>query len=68
MQMMKQGDEKDNTAEVALKILKAARAVFAERGYSGARMDEIACRAGEKKATIYYQIWDKFTLYAGVIH
>jgi len=68
MQMMKQGDEKDNTAEVALKILKAARAVFAERGYSGARMDEIACRAGVNKATIYYQIGDKATLYAGVIH
>jgi AcrR family transcriptional regulator len=60
--------EKTGTTEVALKILKAARGVFAEKGYSGARMDEIAGRAGVNKATLYYQIGDKDTLYAGVIH
>ena len=50
------------------KILKAARKVFAEKGYSGAHVDEIAERAGVNKATLYYQIGDKDTLYANVIH
>lgn len=42
--------------------------MFAEKGYSGAHVDEIAVRAGVNKATIYYQIGDKDTLYANVIH
>jgi len=50
------------------KILKAARAIFAEKGYSGTRVDEIARRAGVNKATIYYQIGNKNTLYTHVIH
>ena len=43
-------------------------AVFAEEGYSGARVDEIARRAGVNKAMIYYRIGDKQTLYIEVIH
>jgi AcrR family transcriptional regulator len=58
----------DNPGKTAQKILVAARAVFAENGYSGAHVDEIAERAGVNKATIYYQIGDKDTLYANVIH
>ncbi len=58
-------DKPENTAD---KILKAARAVFAQNGYSGTHMDEIARRAGVNKATLYYQIGDKDTLYANVIH
>ena len=50
------------------KILAAARAAFAENGYSGAHVDDIARRAGVNKATLYYQIGDKDALYAGVIH
>jgi AcrR family transcriptional regulator len=50
------------------KILTAARAVFAENGYSGTHMSEIALRADVNKATLYYQIGDKDTLYANVIH
>lgn len=50
------------------RIMLAARAVFAEYGYNGTHMDEIACRAGVNKATLYYQIGDKETLYANVIH
>lgn len=34
-------------------ILEAALAVFAEKGLSGARMDDIAARAGVTKGTIY---------------
>ncbi len=50
------------------KILEAAMSVFAEEGYSGARVDEIARRAGVNKAMIYYRIGDKQTLYTEVIH
>jgi AcrR family transcriptional regulator len=49
-------------------ILKAAIEVFAEAGYAGARVDEIARRAGVNKATIYYRIGDKRELYARALH
>jgi TetR/AcrR family transcriptional regulator len=58
----------EKPGKTAEKILKTARSVFAEKGYSGAHVDEIAARAGVNKATIYYQIGDKDTLYANVIH
>jgi AcrR family transcriptional regulator len=58
----------EKPGKTAEKILKAARKVFAEKGYSGAHVDEIAECAGVNKATLYYQIGDKDTLYANVIH
>jgi AcrR family transcriptional regulator len=58
----------EKLSKTALRILVAARAVFAEKGYSGTHVDEIACRAGVNKATLYYQIGSKDTLYANVIH
>ncbi len=45
----------------------AAAEVFAEKGYDGARVDEIAHAAGVNKATLYYQIGDKKTLYEAII-
>ena len=54
--------------KTAGKILVAARKVFAENGYNGTHVDEIAAQAGVNKATLYYQIGDKDTLYANVIH
>ncbi|MGZ3578352.1 MAG: TetR/AcrR family transcriptional regulator [Syntrophales bacterium] len=51
----------------AKRILKAAASVFSESGFSGARVDEIAKRAGVNKAMIYYHIGDKEKLYAEVI-
>jgi len=59
---------KKNRIKTTERILVAARTVFAEKGYNGAHVDEIAVRAGVNKATIYYQIGDKDTLYANVIH
>ena len=50
------------------RILDAAKDVFAESGFAGARIDEIALRAGVNKATIYYHIGNKRTLYAETIH
>ncbi len=57
-----------NPGKTAQKILTAARKTFARHGYSGTSVDEIARRAGVNKATLYYQIGDKDTLYANVIH
>lgn len=59
---------KEKSNKTTERILVAARKVFAEKGYSGAHVDEIAEQAGVNKATIYYQIGDKDTLYTGVIH
>jgi len=48
-------------------ILDAASVEFAERGFSGARVDEIAARAGVNKAMLYYRVGDKQTLYNAVL-
>ncbi len=48
-------------------ILRAAAAEFAEKGYGGARVDEIALRANVNKATLYYRIGDKEALYQAVL-
>ncbi|MEN6375191.1 MAG: TetR/AcrR family transcriptional regulator [Smithella sp.] len=66
--MIKKETAREKPGETAQKILIAARAVFAENGYSGTHVNDIARRAGVNKATIYYQIGDKDTLYANVIH
>ncbi|MGD8227912.1 MAG: TetR/AcrR family transcriptional regulator [Desulfobacteraceae bacterium] len=50
------------------RILRAATEVFAEAGFAGARVDEVARRAEVNKATIYYHIGDKKALYTRVIH
>ncbi|MCK9273503.1 MAG: TetR/AcrR family transcriptional regulator [Syntrophales bacterium] len=59
-------DKKRN--ETDQRILEAAKEVFAESGFSGARVDEIASRAKINKATIYYHIGDKKKLYEEVLH
>jgi AcrR family transcriptional regulator len=54
----------DSTAE---QILRTATEVFAEKGYDGARVEEIARAAKVNKATLYYQIGDKQALYEAII-
>jgi AcrR family transcriptional regulator len=54
----------DSTAE---HILRIAAEVFAEKGYDGARVEEIARTAKVNKATLYYQIGDKQALYQAII-
>ena len=48
-------------------ILQAAAGEFAEKGFGGARVDEIAQRANVNKATLYYRIGDKEALYHAVL-
>jgi len=53
----------DSSEEV---ILKAAQEVFLEKGYQGARMQEIANRAGINKALLHYYFRSKERLYAHI--
>jgi AcrR family transcriptional regulator len=48
-------------------ILQAATQEFARKGFDGARVDEIAHYARVNKATIYYRVGDKETLYEAVL-
>jgi AcrR family transcriptional regulator len=50
------------------KILDAASRAFAEGGFAGARVDEIARRAGVNKAMLYYHVGDKRALYGEVLN
>src|SRR5512136_1493812 len=55
-------------SEVRQRILEAAAEVFAERGFGGAGVDEIARRAGVNKAMLYYHVGDKAALFAEVVN
>jgi AcrR family transcriptional regulator len=48
-------------------ILDAALAVFAERGFETARLDDVAARAGVAKGTLYLYFKDKETLFEEVV-
>lgn len=48
-------------------ILNAASREFADRGFSGARVDEIARHAGVNKAMLYYHVGNKQDLYTAVL-
>jgi AcrR family transcriptional regulator len=48
-------------------IIDAARAMFAEKGYSGAKVEEIVARARTTKPMIYYYFGSKERLFAAVL-
>lgn len=48
-------------------ILRAAEQVFAERGYVGARMDDVAAEVGIKRASMVYYFRDKRSLYLALL-
>jgi len=54
--------------ESIARILDAARGEFAENGFSGARVDAIAERAGVNKALLYYHVGGKAALFERVLH
>jgi AcrR family transcriptional regulator len=57
----------ETTPVVRQKILDAASSAFAEKGFAGARVDEIANRAGVNKAMLYYHVGDKEALYGEIL-
>lgn len=57
----------DPEPDARARILAAATEVFATIGFAGARVDEIAARAGVNKAMLYYHVGDKDKLYATVL-
>ncbi len=48
-------------------ILQVATAIFSEKGYSGARVDEIAQRTATSKRMLYYYFGDKEGLFIAVL-
>jgi len=56
-------NERENIRD---RIKQAAAEVFAERGFDGARMQEIADRAGANKAMIYYYFDSKEALFTAI--
>ena len=48
-------------------ILQSARTVFAERGYDGSTLDQIALRAGFAKGTIYLYFSSKEELFLSIM-
>ena len=60
-------EESFKNPDVLSSIMDAAIKNFAEKGYEGARVDEIARDANVNKATIYYHIGGKEALYKAVL-
>ena len=58
---------KQDPEAVRADILGAARALFAQKGYSGARIEEIAARTACSKRMIYYYFGDKEGLWRAVL-
>ncbi len=63
-QRVKQTRDPEKTRE---RILDAAEAIFAERGYAGARVQAIVDRAGVNKRMPYHYFGSKQALYTAVI-
>ncbi|HEY3187888.1 MAG TPA: helix-turn-helix domain-containing protein [Solirubrobacteraceae bacterium] len=57
----------ERRAQTRAKLLKAAGAVFARRGYHEATLDEIAERAGLSKGALYYNFASKEDLFLALL-
>lgn len=60
-------NEDDKSQNTRKKILQAAAEVFSEKGYDGARVDEIAARVKVNKAMLYYYFENKEKLFAALV-
>lgn len=58
---------KQNPDAVRRDILRAARVEFAQNGFAGGRVDEIAAKTRTSKRMIYYYFGDKRALYRKVL-
>ena len=54
-------------ADRPTEIVQAALAVFAEKGFAGARLDEIAARAGVSKGALYLYFATKEEMFRAVV-
>jgi len=59
--------QRRNPEATRRKLLAAARREFADSGLAGARVDEIAARAGVNKQLVYHYFGDKDALYLAVL-
>src|SRR5437868_14127425 len=59
--------QRRDPAATRRKLLTAARREFADSGLAGARVDEIAARAGVNKQLVYHYFGDKDALYLAVL-
>ena len=59
--------QRRDPAATRKKLLTAARREFAASGLAGARVDEIAARAGVNKQLVYHYFGDKDALYLAVL-
>ncbi|MBS9721756.1 TetR/AcrR family transcriptional regulator [Tianweitania sp. BSSL-BM11] len=50
------------------KLIKAARAAFADKGYAGASMDDLTAQAGLTRGALYHNFGDKRGLLAAVVN
>ncbi len=60
--------QRRDPAATRKKLLAAARREFADNGLAGARVDEIAARAGVNKQLVYHYFGDKDALYLAVLN
>jgi TetR/AcrR family transcriptional regulator len=60
-------EEFEQFGQTERKILAAAVEVFADKGFDGARTDEIAAKSGVNKAMIYYYFKSKENLYTVIV-
>lgn len=58
---------KEKECVTRFKILEAATEVFSEKGFDGARVDEIAARADVNKAMLYYYFESKSKLLEEIV-
>jgi AcrR family transcriptional regulator len=61
------GERRRDAGRTRTELLDVATEEFAERGYSGARVDEIAARTRTTKRMIYYYFGGKEQLYLAVL-
>lgn len=61
------GDRADRQIERRAELLRAARRVFATRGYHEAKVDDIAAQAGVAKGTFYLYFKDKRSIFVELL-
>jgi TetR/AcrR family transcriptional regulator len=66
--MLRQERFIDYESGTVKRILAAAETVFAEKGFFGARIDDIAALADINKSMLYYHIGNKERIYEVILH